>query len=60
MGEDPPPPAPAPTLGEANREIYQHRLGISDRELAMLGSGAGDLIVKIDIKTLPLRGRQDR
>ena len=39
MGEDPPPPTPAPTLGEANREIYQHRLGISDRELALLGSG---------------------
>ena len=38
-GEPAPPPAPAPTLGEANREIYQHRLGISDRELAMLGSG---------------------
>ncbi len=38
-GEPASPPPPAPTLGEANREIYQHRLGISDRELAMLGSG---------------------
>ena len=38
-GEDPPAPALAPALGEANREIYQHRLGIADRELALLGSG---------------------
>lgn len=39
QGEEPPPPTLAPTLGEANREIYQQRLGISDRELAVLGSG---------------------
>ena len=32
-------PQMAPTLGEANREVYQQRLGISTRELAMLGSG---------------------
>ena len=38
-GEEAPVPEMAPTLGEANREVYQQRLGISTREMAMLGSG---------------------
>ena len=38
-GEDTSTPKIAPTLGEANREVYQQRLGISAREMAMLGSG---------------------
>ena len=38
-GEDAAAPEMAPTLGEANREVYQQRLGISTREMAMLGSG---------------------
>ena len=39
MGEETPAPEMAPALGEANREVYQQRLGISTREMAMLGSG---------------------
>ncbi len=39
MGEEAPTPEAAPVLGEANREVYQHRLGMSAREMAMLGSG---------------------
>ena len=39
MGEETPGPEMAPALGEANREVYQQRLGISTREMAMLGSG---------------------
>ena len=38
-GQETPIPEMAPALGEANREVYQQRLGISTREMAMLGYG---------------------
>lgn len=37
QNEHPITPKPAPLLGEANWEIYHHRLGFSDKEIELLG-----------------------